>query len=69
MTDRWKRLSYQEVKTYKHSPEVRAAMALLKREQRVRKKLKAAGMVCGPTPATSEPTAHSELGGSLNAKG
>jgi hypothetical protein len=40
---------YQELKTYKHSPEVRAAMALLQREFRARRKQKAEGAkVCGP---------------------
>ena len=35
-----KTLTYQELKTYKHSPEVRAAMALLQRETRDKRKTK-----------------------------
>lgn len=45
---------YQEIKNYKHSPEVRAAMAQLQREYRSRKKVREAQVSEAGTPLTCQ---------------
>lgn len=51
------KMSYQEIKTYKYSPEVRAAMRLAQREYRALRKKKQealAAQVHGPTAKAPE---------------